>query len=483
MTLTLINILMMMIFGVGKPPDYSKAIPKNKDASSEKIEPHQSVGLESERVVGIKFDPNLAPTRVIERGDRFDRTQRAIELGDVVDQPENQGLVIKKLTSGNHFRDLSLCCYRGQITGLFHPVDEKTGLKLARVLAGLDTASSGDVFLQGVEALSKSTLFNHYSSSKYFKNFSFVSPSVDLLPYLTGREMLGYVAVIKGLSYNGNAVDFWIKYLEVEDDLLKKQCSNMITPRASLVKMACACLGRPKLLVLHEPFNGMEGNPVVRQKVINGLEYLAQGPDQCCILILSRRIYREYETLCDRVAFMYDGKMNWIMNPDYMKLVLSNTLIVLFKFDDEADPDGRAECASMLETDFKKNLPELKLFLRMETGLIFNVGKRNLDLTKLYATVKKAASDNSGIVTKYHISNPSFQDILDYRVPMSTADINLDYEGTEKPKTPNDNSVPAEGEAGAAGTAPSTAAPPTAPSAAAPPTAPSPAADTAGGAV
>ena len=84
--------------------------------------------------------------------------------------------------------------------------------------------------------------------------------------------------------------------------------------------MAQAILGRPKLLILDEPTNGLDPSQTDQMRQL--LRRIAES----ATVILSTHIMQEVEALCDRVLIMSGGKM--VVDENLQALQSSNQLRV-----------------------------------------------------------------------------------------------------------------------------------------------------------
>lgn len=123
---------------------------------------------------------------------------------------------------------------------------------------------------------------------------------------LTGREVLGYQARLRGVSKaerpNRVAAALGTVGLEAAADRRVGGYSNGMNRRLAL---ASALLDRPRLLLLDEPTAGLDPLGVAEFHRI--LDRLREESD--LTVVLTTHVLAEVETLCEDVAVLHDGEL------------------------------------------------------------------------------------------------------------------------------------------------------------------------------
>ena len=192
-------------------------------------------------------------------------------------------------------RGLNLEVYRGEIFGLIGPngAGKTTTLK---IIVGLLKMDRGIVRVNGVDI---------YEDPYEYKRFiGYVPESVSLPDYLTVEEFLIYSGKIR----------------RVPDDQIKKRINDLVKlfgleekRRALIVSLsrgmrqkvaiASALIHDPDLLILDEPFTGIDP---VGQRILKDLfnERIKSGKT----VFISTHMLDTAERLCNRVAIIYKGQ-------------------------------------------------------------------------------------------------------------------------------------------------------------------------------
>lgn len=126
-----------------------------------------------------------------------------------------------------------------------------------------------------------------------------------LYPRMTVADQLVYLARLHGLSPADarRSVDTWVERLGVagrrDDEVLKLSLGNQ-----QRVQLAAALTHDPELLVLDEPFSGLDP---VAVDVMSGV--LRDRADEGVPVVFSSHQLDLVERLCDRVGIIKDGAM------------------------------------------------------------------------------------------------------------------------------------------------------------------------------
>ena len=136
------------------------------------------------------------------------------------------------------------------------------------------------------------------------ENLGYVPQDLELYPYLTGPELLQFVARIRNISQN--VADERIEeLLEICD--LKNASGKLIREysggMARKMAMAAALLPQPSLTVLDESFVGLDPESTFKlQKYL--MRYTKNGGS----LLISSHILPLLQTLCSRFFIIHHGK-------------------------------------------------------------------------------------------------------------------------------------------------------------------------------
>jgi ABC-2 type transport system ATP-binding protein len=189
---------------------------------------------------------------------------------------------------------LNLTVPEGSVTALLGPngAGKSTTIKL---LMNLHQPTSGTAAVLGVDS--------RRLGEKEFAQIGYVSENQELPLWMTVRQFIDYCRPFYP-TWDRELEKALLAQFDLPLDRTLKQLSRGMLMKASLLSSLAY---RPKLLVLDEPFSGLD--PVVRDEFIRGmLEVSAEG--KWTILISSHDI-EEVERLCDRVALLDAGKLRF----------------------------------------------------------------------------------------------------------------------------------------------------------------------------
>lgn len=214
---------------------------------------------------------------------------------------------------------------RGEIVGLLgHNGAGKT--TVMKMISGYLEPSCGQIFFEG------KLLADHLKTLQ--RKIGYLPESLPVYPEMSVAEYLDYAAELKGLR--GLEKQQEIKRVVKATDIAAK----LIAPIATLsrgykqrVGVAQALLGKPSLLILDEPTNGLDPQQTLQMREL--IRSIAKD----ATVILSTHIMQEVEALCDRVLMMRAGKL--VLDEKMADLHTSNSLQVV---------------SSISESDFRKAL-------------------------------------------------------------------------------------------------------------------------------
>lgn len=193
--------------------------------------------------------------------------------------------------------DISFDVKSGEIFGFLGPSGAGKST-LQKILTGLLTTYTGNVIVNGIEVKQHDNSF--YESI----GIDFEFPS--LYEKLTAKENLKYFA---SLYQKQGDVDALLKSVGLSSDAGKKVAdfSKGMKSRLNFIK---ALLHDPMLLFLDEPTSGLDPSNARLMKDI----ILAEKAKGKTIILTTHNMYDATE-LCDRVAFIVDGKLKALDAP------------------------------------------------------------------------------------------------------------------------------------------------------------------------
>jgi ABC-2 type transport system ATP-binding protein len=188
--------------------------------------------------------------------------------------------------------ELNLAVPTGSICALLGPngAGKTTTLKL---IMNLLRPSAGHAQVLGVDA--------RRLGERELAQIGYVSENQQLPLWMTVRQFLDYCRPFYPAWDPALERNLLAQFQLPEDRHLKQLSRGMLMKAALLASLAY----RPKLLVLDEPFSGLD--PLVRDEFVRGvLEISAQG--EWTVLVSSHDV-EEVERLADRVALLDAGRL------------------------------------------------------------------------------------------------------------------------------------------------------------------------------
>lgn len=130
----------------------------------------------------------------------------------------------------------------------------------------------------------------------------YLPEELELYAHLTGRELLAFVAGLKGLD-NPAERDELLAYYGMSEgaDLLIGGYSLGMRKKIGLI---AALMGEPRLVLLDEPLNGLDTENMRRLRL--HLERLAAGGT---VLVISSHVMSFVERVCAKVAILRRGRL------------------------------------------------------------------------------------------------------------------------------------------------------------------------------
>ncbi|MEO5960345.1 MAG: ABC transporter ATP-binding protein, partial [Opitutaceae bacterium] len=188
--------------------------------------------------------------------------------------------------------ELNLAVPEGSVLALLGPngAGKTTTLK---VLMNLLLATSGSAQVLGVDS--------RKLGEREFARIGYVSENQQLPLWMTVRQLLDYCRPFYPTWDRALEKTLLAQFALPEERKLKHLSRGMLMKAALLSSLAY----RPKLLVLDEPFSGLDA--LVRDEFVRGvLEVSAAGE---WTVVVSSHDIEEVERLCDRVAMLDGGRL------------------------------------------------------------------------------------------------------------------------------------------------------------------------------
>ena len=188
--------------------------------------------------------------------------------------------------------DLSFEVRNGEIFGL---LGENGAGKTTtfRMIMGLLDPDEGKITLDGKK-------IDYNMTDK----IGFVTEERSLLTKLTVAEMIEYYGVLKGMDISliNERLDYWLKKFEIINYKHKK-IKELSKGNQQKVQFISAVINDPKLLILDEPFTGLD--PINVGLLKDAVRELQQNG---CSIIFSSHQMEYIEDFCEKLIILVNGK-------------------------------------------------------------------------------------------------------------------------------------------------------------------------------
>lgn len=189
--------------------------------------------------------------------------------------------------------NLSFTVEKGEIFGL---LGENGAGKTTtfRIILGLVNASSGNVTLDG-----KKIDYNLTDKIGY------VTEERSLLTKMTVKDQILLYGVLKGMSEDNILKEMrkWLKKFQISD-YENRKIKELSKGNQQKIQFIAAVINKPKLLILDEPFSGLDPiNVEMLKKAIIELQ------ETGCSIIFSSHQMEQIEDFCEKLVILSHGKV------------------------------------------------------------------------------------------------------------------------------------------------------------------------------
>jgi ABC-2 type transport system ATP-binding protein len=236
--------------------------------------------------------------------------------------------VWKRYGDRDALHDVSFRIRRGESVGYLGPngAGKTTTLKL---LAGVSRPTRGSVRVDG-----------HDPSRERGVALARLGALVEtpgVPPYLTGNDLLGYVARVKGVPHSGRAAEVRraAEAMGVAEHLARP-FGSLSTGLARRMLLGATLVGDPEVLLLDEPTLGLD--PAARHDLRDVLRSLSR---KGLTILLSTHLLEDVQEVCERVLFLRDGALvgdEWV-DPESKVALSGDSRAVRLRFAGEVAMD------------------------------------------------------------------------------------------------------------------------------------------------
>lgn len=203
-------------------------------------------------------------------------------------------------------KDLSFELKRGEVFGFLGPNGAGKTTTI-RMLVGLIKPTSGTIHICGMD------ISKHFT--KAMSHLGCIVENPELYPFLSGMENLRHFAVmLNGISQE--RINEVVRLVGMQDRVGDKVSTYSLGMRQRL-GIAQALLGKPDVLILDEPTNGLDPSGIREMRAF--IRFLAE--EEGLTVLVSSHLLHEIQLMCDRVAIISKGE---IVRVDSVKQLLTS---------------------------------------------------------------------------------------------------------------------------------------------------------------
>jgi|DewCreStandDraft_1066081.scaffolds.fasta_scaffold00256_21 ABC-2 type transport system ATP-binding protein len=199
----------------------------------------------------------------------------------------------KKLGKTMIIKGISFDIYAGEIFGFLGPNGSGKTTTI-RMLVDLIRPTEGTVTVCGLDV--------HKQHTEALKLMGSIVENPEMYPYMTGWENLEHFArMVPGIGQDRiqEVVDIVGMHNRIHDKV-----KNYSLGMRQRLGIAQALLGKPKLLIMDEPTNGLDPQGIKELR-----EFIRRLANEGMSLFISSHLLSEIQLMCDRVAIISHGEV------------------------------------------------------------------------------------------------------------------------------------------------------------------------------
>lgn len=201
--------------------------------------------------------------------------------------------LVKKIKGKTIIHDLSLQVNSGEIFGFLGPNGSGKTTTI-RMLVDLIRPTSGEIIICGHNVQRK--------PEQALRHVGCIVENPEAYPYLTGWENLEYFARMQQ-GIDEHRIREVAEIVKLNDRIHDKVKTYSLGMRQRL-GIAQALLGKPDLLILDEPTNGLDPKGIKELRA-----FVRMLADEGLSLFISSHLLSEIQLMCDRVAIIDGGRI------------------------------------------------------------------------------------------------------------------------------------------------------------------------------
>lgn len=164
---------------------------------------------------------------------------------------------------------------------------------LLKMICGFYKPTAGEILIDGKNIIMEKT---------YPENTGALIEKPSFIPDLTGKENLLFLANIQN-KIGEKEIDEIVKIVGLEEHINRKYNTYSLGTKQKL-GLAQALMEKPNLIILDEPFNGLDSKSATRIR-----NYLKEQAKNGALIIISTHIKEDIKQLTSKVYMFEDGKV------------------------------------------------------------------------------------------------------------------------------------------------------------------------------
>ncbi|WP_394856583.1 ABC transporter ATP-binding protein [Staphylococcus saprophyticus] len=283
--------------------------------------------------------------------------------------------VTKKYKNFTAVNDMSLSLEKGKMLG-FLGRNGAGKTTTFRMILGLTPITKGGI-----------TYNDKVIDRSLYNRIGYLPEERGLHPKMKVEDELRYLATLKGMASKDitKAIDYWLKRFDITENREKK-IESLSKGNQQKIQLLASMLHDPELLILDEPFSGLD--PVNVELLKSAVQDLNNAGTT---IIYSSHRMEHVEELCDNVCILNKGELVVSGPIDEVKTNHGNKRVVI-ETDHEMPEIDKVD--GVLEVD--RNKREIKVMIETES-----VAEQIYDIVKQY-----------GFVKRFQVVEPSLNEIF-----------------------------------------------------------------------
>ena len=283
--------------------------------------------------------------------------------------------ITKKYKNFTAVNDMSLSLEKGKMLG-FLGRNGAGKTTTFRMILGLTPITKGSI-----------TYNDKVIDRSLYNRIGYLPEERGLHPKMKVEDELRYLATLKGMASKDitKAIDYWLKRFDITENREKK-IESLSKGNQQKIQLLASMLHDPELLILDEPFSGLD--PVNVELLKSAVQDLNNAGTT---IIYSSHRMEHVEELCDNVCILNKGELVVSGPIDEVKTNHGNKRVVI-ETDHEMPEIDKVD--GVLEVD--RNKREIKAMIETES-----VAEQIYDIVKQY-----------GFVKRFQVVEPSLNEIF-----------------------------------------------------------------------